>query len=958
MTTTTVSSDTVFQNGGKTLISIENTNFNILYAANTNGLTKVLKTDHPEDEPDFVDSLADITSLKSVSDSKFIMTNLDGDAWVYDSKNPSQSKLLVRTALPLRDCELVHAGNTAIFGGDDLELSMVNLEDAKKSGVIKINEQVHQLSYNSSTNLLAISLVNGNIHFYSLSSAQPNQVKQLNGHITKVTYRDTDLDPTDEDEDEDIDDKEFYKENRISTRVAWSTSGQNFAIPCQDMTIKVFTLKNYSEIKTLKNINTSTNFIDVQFDSLDGDYVAAIDLQNRLTVWNWKLNEIVFERQLKSQVTNMVWKTRSQDVTKKLDILVGTWTGSIITIQDVAKAVLSKEPSNVGNRKGASLLDSIAKTKKTNQGLFVDSDDEDDIDGLVNSEEEDSNDLNIKPSDMMDNMAHDDGNEQDEDDDDMDGLFSENENPKKRKLHNDDDDDAIDDDEEGDGMVTDENRDGFIEDDDGAGYVSQRRQQIRKSNNKRSTFPTTSVMAATRFNYKPISPGGTPFGSGGRRYLTMNTIGYVSTVQNNEQYSITVSFFDTGKFNEYHFEDLFGFDVCYLSDVGTLFAQSKNGQLQYKPHDSRHSTWTKTIPLSRGEIITAIATTPKRVIVGTSYGYVRVFNQFGVVISVEKMSPVVAVTAYDYRVFLVHFSQYHGISFSLFEQINDKTVYFHRESSLPIPLPQNSMSMKDGRGHLNFNSFNPMGIKSLFFSEYGDPCIFGKDDVLLVLNKWRKPRESRWVPLLDARMGVWQISGGKDTNDVHVWPLGLANNTFSCIFVKGKHIWPGFPLPLPVDMELRIPILVKKQLWENHLEKKRERNERKQEEGIIDDVDDDKIEDIEIPVELKAEEESVRAKVLSDLLTETIENEGEMYGNEGRIVAALNSTYDKAILRLLAAACSSQNAEKALSLVQELKQEVALNAAAKIAERAEMMTLMKRINDMREARFEEQMNAM
>lgn len=941
--------ETVFESGGKTLLSIENTKFNILYAANKNAITKVLQTDHPETEPDFVDTLDQVTSVKSVSENKFMMTNMKGDAWLYDTKSKT-SKLLARSALPLRDCDLVHSGNTAIFGGDDLQLNMVDLDDSKKTQMLTVQDQVHQLSYNLRTNMLAVSLTNGNIHFYSLTSTQPNEVKKLDGFIVKASYKEEmdaldtitrdDLDSDDEDGNS-VDDKEFCDDNRISTRVAWSPSGHNFAVPCYDMKVKVFNLKDYAPTKTLKVNGAESKFIDLQFDPLDGKYVAAIDLKNRLTVWDWKVSKIVYEKDLKSQVTNMVWKINSQDNNnKKLDLIIGTWTGSIINIKNVAAVVpLLRDPSLIGTTTDAT------DTKKTGNGLFVESD-ESDLDALVNSDDE------KKENGMMDDMAQDGHDE----DNDSDNLFTQQENSKKRKLHADEDEEAIDDDEDDEHMA-DDNRDGFIEDDDGAGYVVER-YNTQSRGHKRVTFPILPTMSTSRFKYKPISPGGTPFGNGERRYLTMNTIGYVSTVRNNEQYSITVSFFDTGNFSEYHFEDLFGFDACFLNDRGALFAQSKIGQIQYRPHESLHSNWTKNVPLDKGEVITAIAATPKRVIVGTSFGYVRIFNQFGIPLSVEKMSPVVALTAYDYKVFLVHYSQYHGISFSLFEQGNQTTVYFHRESSLPIPLPQTAISDIAESDNSNFDKFNPMGIKGLFFSEYGDPCIFGKDDVLLILNKWRRPRESRWVPILDAKMEIWQMSGGKNSNGIHVWPLGLTTTQFTCILVKGKDIWPGFPLPLPSDMDLRVPILVKKQLWENHLEKEKEREDLREQDGVDAIVDDKNDKNIEIPMEMQAEEESIRNKVLTDLLTETIENDGELYGNEGEIVTQLKLSYDKAILRLLAAACSTQNLEKALSLVLELKQDVALNAAAKIAERAEMMTLMKKINEMREARFEQEMNNM
>lgn len=963
MVAPTLHKETIFENGGKTLISIDQTNFNILYASNKNSLTKILQVDHPEIEPDFMDTLSNLTSLKSLSDNKFIMTNLNGDAWLYNYKD-NTSRMLLRTALPLRECDLVYSGTTAIFSGDDLELHLVDLNNGNRLQVFNVTEQVHQLSYNLRTNMLAVSLINGEIQFFSLTSTKPNQVKILNGYIPKVSYKDSvessgsHQDGDTNDEDLKVDDTEFCPENRISTRVAWSSSGHTFAVPCLDLTVKVFSLKDYKVVKILKLNQSVSNLIDLKFDPLNGQFLASIDLKNYLTVWDWKSGKIVYEKSLNVPVTNMVWRLDTALENKaqgRLHLIVGTWKGSLITIQNVAEVGLNRETSNLA-------LEDSKSTKKTYNGLFVDSDDSD-MEALMSS---DDNRQGKERGMILDEVAQEEEGEREEDEDEVmrnsesEVEFTQGRHPlsstKKRKLLYDGDNyDAIDD--------LDANEDNFIEDDDGAGYVAQSYNKSSSSSNpysrsnRRLNLP---AMNSRNFKYKPISPGGTPFGTGERRYLTMNTIGYVSTVRNNEQYSVTVSFLDTGRFSEYHFEDLFGFDACYLNDKGVLFAQSKTGQIQYRPHDTVSFNWTKIIPLNKNEIITAIAATPKRVIVGTSFGYVRTFNQFGVPLTIEKMSPIVALTAHEYRVFLVHFSQYHGVSFSLYEQSPEKTIYFHRESSLPIPLPHTAISTSVEYEHLNFANFNPMGIKSLFFSEYGDPCIFGKDDVLLILNKWRQPRESRWVPILDSNMEIWRMSGGKESNDIHVWPLGLTTNTFSCILVKGKNVWPVFPLPLPTDMELRVPILVKRQLWENHLEKQREREAKREQDGVdpvTENVGDDD-NNIEIPVEMQAEEESVRNRVMTDLLTDTIENEGELYGNENSIVTALNLAYDKAVLKLIAVACSNQETEKALSLVQELKQDAALNAAGKIAQRAEMMTLMRKINEMREVRFEREMGNM
>jgi len=949
----TVKKRTVFESGGKTIIALSQDD-NRLIAANKNGITKILLLNKPEDEPEVIQVSENLTSLRALSNERFILTTVKGDAFEYNYKGQKET-LLLRTSLPLRDCSLIHNGKTIIFASDDLELVSVDLADdsesadpskrSKSNQILTLPDQISQLSYSPKTNILAISLINGNVQFYSLSSAQPNKVHQLDNCVLPKSYQlfdkttdgdekkssklddilDDDISDLSDDEGDSakITDSEFTETNRICTRVTWHPTGLWFAVPDKYGSVKVYTLKNYSLAVTLST-ETSKKLIDVQFDTTNGEHIAAIDMDNRLTVWKWKTDEIIYTKQFKNmQLTNLLWKPNGE----LLDLILGSWTGIITTVSNIAKSSSTKINDKIDNS-------SDNATKSTRNGLFVDSDD--DEDDMAGGESQ------INPN--IDTVAKDDENDNNQDannEDDDEALFGDDQETKKRKYHFDDEED-------------------FIDDDDNGGYIERNSSDnLRKSKlHKSSNFTNTTLTNLNKFKYKPLSPGATPFASSDRRYLTMNNIGYVSTVRNNGQYSITVSFFDLGRFNEYHFEDLFGYDICFLNEDGTLFAQSKTGQLHYRPHDTLHSTWTKLVSLVDGEIITSIASTSHRVIVGTSSGYCTSFNEYGLILGMEKLSPIVLLTAYDYRVFIIHYSPYHGISYSLFEQSPTKSIYYQRETPLPSNLP-NTLTAKNKMSDPDYDRFNPTGIKSIFFSLYGDPCVFGSDNVLIVLSKWRYNMESRWLPILDTDMEIWKMAGGKEDSDVHVWPLGLIYDTLNCVLVKGKKQWPEFPLPLPSEMEVKIPVLVKSQLLEEHklkLKKDAEENEFDRDLDGSDDLDTNVEKEITVPVNIAAEEEYVRSKVLSSLLTDTIENDGEMYGNENDLLQTLVGNFDKSLLRLFDVACSSQNTEKALSIVQELKQDRALTAAAKISERAEMMTLTKRINDLRETRFEQQIN--
>ncbi|GAV52191.1 hypothetical protein ZYGR_0AG01820 [Zygosaccharomyces rouxii] len=881
-----------FDFGGKTLIALA-PNGSQLCVANKAGLSKVLQVNNPEEEPEVFEIPENVTSVICDSNSSFIVTTLKGDCFKYDFNGKDQ--LLARSMLPMRDCDVVHNGKMVVIGGDDMELALVELTEDFKKYSIKADEQVTQLSYTPQTNLLSVSYIDGKVCFYSISSTRPNKINTLEGYIPKNSYNDDhrvnpsndgsggDKGNEDDNNDDTVGDTEFRMENRICTRAAWHSSGLHFALPCHDHTVKVFSIKDYKLMKTLTNPNSSKAFfIDLKFEPLHGIYLAAVDHNNRLTIWNWQASEIFYTKELGQRVTNFVWRVHPDN--KTLDIILGTWSGNIITVKAVLKS--TEEDLNETNQA---------------KNLFVDSEAE---------EEPDLNETNLHSP--------------------PDEVFTDDENDAGVKRHHYDDEQD------------------FVDDDDGAGYVSEHPPLKRaRQGGTRDLAPSlgaTFRAASKPFSYKPLSQGATPFGSSDRRYLSMNNVGYVCVVRNNEQNSITVSFFDIGRFVEYHFEDVFGFDVCSLNENGALFAQSKAGQLHYRAHNSLISPWTKTVPLQKGEKITSVSHTPKRVFVGTSLGYVRIFNEHGVPLMVEKMSPIVALTAQEYKVFAIHFHNDHGITYSLFERSPDSSKYYQRESPLPLTLPQDSLQIEDIDSE--FIGFNPLGIKNFFFSAYGDPCVFGIDNVLLVLSKWRSPTENRWLPVLDANMEIWKMSGGKET-DVKVWPLGLNYDMLNCILVKGRNMWPEFPLPLPTEMEMSIPIFVKSKLLE-------EQNDQDRNVG----GDDDGMErqELKIPVQWAAEEALLRSKVLSILLSDALAYEGELYGNENEILTSLTGVHDKSLLRLFAGACTEQNNEMALSLAQDLKQDRALNAAVKIAERAELLHLVRRINTLRESRIQNEIN--
>jgi chromosome transmission fidelity protein 4 len=200
--------------------------------------------------------------------------------------------------------------------------------------------------------------------------------------------------------------------------------------------------------------------------------------------------------------------------------------------------------------------------------------------------------------------------------------------------------------------------DDFVVDDDGAGYALGLNGNGKRPNGEIDPLdgPVSKRRAQT---WEPqyhdsFQPGSTPW-RGNRKYLCLNLIGFVWTVDQDTHNTITVEFYDHEFHRDYHFTDTFLYDKACLNENGTLFSCPINGDtpatIFYRPHE----TWTTRAdwrtPLPKGEDVTAISLSESYVTVTTTANYVRVYTLFGVPYRVyrQKSSPTVTCASWrDY----------------------------------------------------------------------------------------------------------------------------------------------------------------------------------------------------------------------------------------------------------------------------------------------------------------------
>lgn len=456
----------------------------------------------------------------------------------------------------------------------------------------------------------------------------------------------------------------------------------------------------------------------------------------------------------------------------------------------------------------------------------------------------------------------------------------------------------------------------FIEDDDGAGYA-----EVTNGNGKRPASNLLAPYAKRPSSYRsswqprlhePFQPGSTPW-RGNRRYLCLNLTGFIWTVDQETHHTITVEFYDRALHRDFHFTDPFLYDKACLGEHGAAFACPASDQhpsmIYYRPHETwtARTDWRTQLPA--GEEVTTLSLSTSCVVVTTNKGYVRVYTLFGVPFRVYRQKSMPAVASASWRDYVLTIGNGpvggNGTSKLIYTVENVKRdEVCQNEDTLPLP--------------------EGAELRSVFWSDKGDPCVYDSDGVLLILLHWRTPGQAKWVPLLDTTQ-MERLAGGR--KDESYWPVAVAMNKFHCIILKGGEKYPYFPRPLLSDFDFKVPIAGREK--------------------------DDDDEDGESETQ-RLEEQFVRNSVLLDLQDDLVQNTNATHSQKTE-VAQREVDVDKVLLQLLAAECreGEERGMRALEIVGLMKDRTGrmLEAAGKIAARFNREVLGEKITQLAERRL-------
>ena len=216
-------------------------------------------------------------------------------------------------------------------------------------------------------------------------------------------------------------------------------------------------------------------------------------------------------------------------------------------------------------------------------------------------------------------------------------------------------------------------------------------------------------------------------------------------------------------------------------------------------------------------------------------------------------------------------------------------------------------------------------IKSVFFSDNGEPCIYDSTGVLLILQHWRTPGQARWVPILDTKLLERLASGRKEET---YWPVAVAQDKFHCIILKGGDRYPYFPKPLLTEFDFKIPISSAAPPEDS-------------EEPALNDGP-------------KLEESFVRSSLMLSLLEDLISATSATHSQRADLVRK-EVEVDKVLLQLLNVECreGEERGMKALEIVGLIRDRSGkmIEAAGKVASRYGRTVLEEKIRDLAEKRL-------
>ncbi|KAF2182696.1 chromosome segregation protein-like protein [Zopfia rhizophila CBS 207.26] len=237
-----------------------------------------------DDEPVTVDDCQENNTAVVAGNDFFVAGSEDGTVCKYSLERNKLDEVLVRTSLPVRDVALSPDGNWVAVASDELVVKVVNTKDMTKVQYLRDQiRAVKHVAFDNSGSNLALSCTDGNVYMYSLSSAEPNMIRQVDGMI-----------------------KSLESDAESSSKVLWHPDSRAFATPTASRDIQVMSFGNWERQRAFKTGHAGD--ITAAAWSPNGALLATTASDLNLCLWDTKTQKLLKKYDdVKATILAMAW---------------------------------------------------------------------------------------------------------------------------------------------------------------------------------------------------------------------------------------------------------------------------------------------------------------------------------------------------------------------------------------------------------------------------------------------------------------------------------------------------------------------------------------------------------------------------------------------------------------------------------------------------------------------------
>ncbi|GAA5991557.1 hypothetical protein JCM10908_005761 [Rhodotorula pacifica] len=740
-----------------------------LYTSGYEGLMRIFDA-RPDaetgEEPAIIDYHQEgVTSI--AASSEYLASACEtGEVILHKAGQTELDGFLTRFSLPARSVRFDPRGKRAVVTSDEVIAKVIAVKEPTKIQLLTGHSRsIREASWSPDGHFVTTSSVDGQIRVWQLDSGtEPTCVQVLDGLI-----------------------KAENAESDYSVEAVWHPAGKFFVVPGKDTDIAIVSRESWQKTGAFADQKGHTGRVSAVAFSANGLYLASAAAdESDILIWSVKDRSIIART---PHTHGLITSLAFHPAPGANSLAYIDNKGQLTRWQGPVPANLAP-PSNARAPAKEAGNNHAARTSKAAEGAK----------GGAGRKRSDSASTSTS-SHAGGNLFRREASEDEFDDPEMDNALE--------------------------GWIDDDLAEGGLGDDDdldlgggaanefpddvpllsrSAGAGGDHRARGRSSVAPRERFAGGSGGAAPREKGQaPFQVGATPWREQ-RRYLAFNMIGYIYAVERDEGQAVTIEFHDRSAHIASKFDDRMKYNLGALGELGAVFScrslRDHPAQIFYKPYESWTSiqTWSASLPAGEDATVLAIGgvgqspdaaafddptvglTGSGTILVATSRNFVRFFSGAGLQKYLWNVGEeVVTMAAAQDWAMIVHRASGGGaaLEYSLID-----TDTFEVVQQGKVPVQQGAT------------------LSWIGFTDENIPVMYDSKGLLSILDRSRRPRQGRWLPLLDT-----QTLSRREGKQESYWPVGVSDHQAHVVILKGGEQYPHFPTPLLQDLELQMPLV-------------------------------------------------------------------------------------------------------------------------------------------------------